>query len=171
MADSLYSIHSNRWEILCKPKHRSVAPRSTRVSAAKYTQKPYLLSKMMLLAQTAPGTLLLTASVEGVSNQTLCQSYTGIRFNGAPIWLLSALISEMKNYENHDIYLEKQWSWRQCPAFTIEAFPYRKQLKFRDFSLSSPRLCKLCSVMRISTTPFHFQCAVCTENTGRRLIL
>lgn len=63
MADPPYSIHSNRWEISCKPKHRGVAPRFTRVSAVKYTPKPHLLSKTMLLAQAVPGALLLTASV------------------------------------------------------------------------------------------------------------
>lgn len=55
----------------------------------------------------------------------------GIKFSGADTCLLPALVSEMENYENHDIYLEKQWSRHQRPAdFTIEAFPYGKQLKF-----------------------------------------
>lgn len=82
MADPAYSLHSNRWEISCKPKHRHVASRFTRVSAAKYTHKPRLLSKMMLLAQTAPGILLLTASVEGVSNRRICQS-SAVLFQGS----------------------------------------------------------------------------------------
>lgn len=113
MADPPYSIHSNRWEIPCKPKCRHVASRFTRMSAAKITHKPHLLSKMTLLAQTAPGTLLLTISVEGVFNRRICQSSTvvfqGLNLVGL-ICLLSGLVSEVKNYENHDIYLEKQWS-------------------------------------------------------------
>ena len=80
-ADPPYSIHNNRWEISCKPKHRHVVSRFTRTSAAKCIHKLHLLSEMKLLAQTAPGTLHLTASVEGVSNRRICQSST-VLFQG-----------------------------------------------------------------------------------------
>lgn len=42
------------------------------VSAARYTREPDLLSKTMLLAQTAVGNL---ASWQSISNQTTCQSH------------------------------------------------------------------------------------------------
>lgn len=68
--------------------------------SCKITHKTHLLSQMTLLAQTAPGTLLLTISVEGVFNWRICQSSTvvfqGLNLAGL-ICLLSGLISEVKN--------------------------------------------------------------------------